>query len=228
MILNADVRHVLPILPSDHVDMIFTDPPYSTISGGSGHSATHQRPTGMLAKNDGRIFKHNDIQPREYMGDLFRVLKPGGHMYLMTNFLNLEMFLSECRSTGFGIHNLLIWVKNNATPNRWYMKNVEYVILARKGAARQINDCGSKTAHHFDNIIGDKTHPTEKPVDLIRFYIENSSQAGDIVLDPFMGTGAAGVACRTSDRKFIGLEIDKTHFDVAVDRIGHDLLRMPT
>jgi len=224
MILNEDVRNVLPVLATDSVDMIFTDPPYPTISGGSGQVPGHQRPTGCLAKNDGKMFKHNDIAPEEYLPGLFRVLKPGGHVYLMTNFLNLEKFLSAVRNAGFQIHNLLVWVKNNAVANRWYMKNVEYTILARKGPATQINNCGSKTAHHFDNIIGNKTHPTEKPVDLIQFYIENSTNAGDTVLDCFMGTGASAIAAANLSRKFIGLEVDREHYDVAVDRMGHDQL----
>jgi len=219
MLLNCDVRNYLPMMASDSVDMIFTDPPYSTISGGSGQVKGHQRPTGVLAANDGKLFAHNDIKAAEYMSELFRVLRAGGHMYLMTNFKNLEMFMVEIRRAGFDIHNLLVWQKNNATPNRWYMKNAEYTILARKGPAKQINDCGSKTVHQFDNILGDKNHPTEKPVDLIRFYIENSTQPGELVFDPFMGTGAAGVAAGILLREFIGLEIDPEHYAVAVDRM---------
>ena len=207
-------------LAADSMDLIVTDPPYRTISGGSGPSSPiHRRPAGMLKKNDGRIFEHNAIAFSDYLPDLFRVLRPGGHMYLMVNFLNLEEALAETRRAGLGIHNLLIWQKNNATPNRWYMKNVEYVIFARKGTARAINDKGSKTCHSFDNVRG-KSHPTEKPVDLLRFYIENSSQPGDTVLDPFMGTGSTGVAAVLSGRSFLGAEIDPTYFIKADERIG--------
>ena len=85
------------------------------------------------------------------------------------------------------------------------MKNCEYVFLLRKGKAKWINNIGArKTVHRFNNIISNKTHPTEKPVELMRFYIENSSNENDIVLDPFMGTGSTGVACIEKNRRFIG------------------------
>lgn len=210
-IINADVRQTLPLIPTRSVDLIVTDPPYPTISGGSGDHAGHRRPVGVLSKNDGRMFAHNDIDFDEYMPELFRVLGDPGHMYLMVNFLNLERAMASVRRAGFDIHNLLVWEKNNATPNRWYMKNAEYVIFARKGSAVPINDCGSKTVHRFNNIIGSKTHPTEKPVDLLRHYIENSSCVGQTVLDPFAGTGSTLVAAQSCGRRWIGIEIDPTY-----------------
>lgn len=216
----ADARTELALLPDESIDLIVTDPPYPVISGGSGPtSRMHRRPAGMLSKNDGRIFDHNDIDFGDYVCKLFSVLKSPGHLYLMVNLLNLEAAMASLRGCGFEIHNLLIWQKNNATPNRWYMKNVEYVIFARKGPARSINNKGSKTCHQFDNIIGSKSHPTEKPVALMRYYIENSSQLEDVVLDPFMGTGGVGVACKETGRNFIGFEIDESYYSVAVERL---------
>jgi site-specific DNA-methyltransferase (adenine-specific) len=216
----GDARLLLAELPDEGIDLIVTDPPYPVISGGSGPtSAMHRRPAGMLSKNDGRIFENNDLKFSDYLPDLYRVLKSPAHLYLMVNFLNLEAALNELRAVGFQIHNLLVWQKNNATPNRWYMKNVEYVIFARKGLARAINSKGSKTCHQFDNIIGNKTHPTEKPVALMRHYVENSSKAGDVVLDPFMGTGAVGVACKELERNFIGFEVDESFYKIATERL---------
>ena len=69
------------------------------------------------------------------------------------------------------------------------------------------------------NIIGTKTHPTEKPVELMKILIENSSNEGDIVMDCFMGSGSTGVACLETKRGFIGIEIDKKYYDIAVERI---------
>ena len=132
----------------------------------------------------------------------------------MTNTINLEDYLRIARECGFGLHNVLSWEKNNCTPSRWYMKNGEFTLFLRKGKAKAINNPGSKMIHSFDNIIGNKIHPTEKPVELMKFYIENSSSVGDIVLDPFMGSNSTGRACRELDRKFIGIEIDDEYFKV--------------
>jgi site-specific DNA-methyltransferase (adenine-specific) len=96
------------------------------------------------------------------------------------------------------------------------MKNCEYVLLLRKGKAKWINNIGgSKTVHQFNNIIGNKRHPAEKPQDLIEFYISNSSNEGDIVLDPFMGCGTTARAAKHLNRNFIGYEIDEKYVNIA-------------
>ena len=101
------------------------------------------------------------------------------------------------------------------------MKNCEYILFLRKGKAKWINNIGdSKTVHKFNNIIGNKYHPTEKPIDLLQFYITNSSSVDDIILDPFMGSGSTGVACKNLNRKFIGIEIDDTYYEIAKKRIN--------
>lgn len=99
------------------------------------------------------------------------------------------------------------------------MKNCEYVLFLRKGKAKPINNIGSKTVHQINNIIGNKQHPTEKPIELIKLYIENSSNEKDTVLDPFMGAGSTGLACKELNRNFIGIELDKQYFDIAKKRI---------
>ena len=222
MLKLGDARKLLRAMPSASVDLIVTDPPYKTIGGGTGESGTpgHRRPAGMLASNNAKGgFEHNDIAFKEYMHDCFRVLRDPGHIYIMVNFLNLEEALQQLRLHGFGIHNLLVARKQNATPNRWYMKNCEYTIFARKGPAFPINDCGSMTCHDWVNPVGEKSHPTEKSVDLMKLYILNSSRPGDVVMDPFMGAGSVGVACRETGRKFIGFEIDPEYYATAIKRM---------
>ena len=138
----------------------------------------------------------------------------------MTNTINLENYLAIARKVGFGLHSVLVWEKNNVTPSRWYMKNGEYTLFLRKGKAKTINNVGSKMVHRFDNIIGNKRHPTEKPVELMELYVGNSTKEGDIVLDCFMGSGSTGVACKNLNRNFIGIEIDENYFNIAKERIG--------
>ena len=79
--------------------------------------------------------------------------------------------------------------------------------------------CGTKNILRIPNILGNKKHPTEKPVDLLKLLIENSSNEGDIVMDCFMGSGSTGIACINTNRKFIGIEIDKKYYDIAIERI---------
>lgn len=216
-IYNLDILELLKNIGDGCVDLVVTDPPYKVISGGKPHKKG--QPSGMLSKNDGKIFKHNDIKPEIWIPEIYRVLKESSHCYIMTNTINLENYLRICRETGFGLHNVLCWEKNNVTPSRWYMKNCEFTLFLRKGKAKTINNVGSKMIHQFDNIIGNKTHPTEKPIELMKFYIANSSNIDDLVFDPFSGSGSTLIAAKELGRKYLGCEIDKEYYDIALDRL---------
>jgi len=79
---------------------------------------------------------------------------------------------------------------------------------------------GSKTVISIPNIIGNKQHPSEKPISLMETLIRNSTQEGETVLDPFMGGGSTGLACANLNRNFIGFEIDEEYYQVATERIN--------
>ena len=216
-LFQGDCLELLARMEPECIDLLVTDPPYKTISGGDSGN----RPKGMLSGNR-KLFKHQtDIEISDWMPLVYKVLKEETHAYIFTNSLNLRDMLNESAKAGFQLHNLLVWEKNNCTPSQFYMKNCEYVLFLRKGKAKWINDIGgSKTVHQFNNILGKKTHPCEKPVDLLKFYIENSSKENDIVLDPFMGTGSCAEACRISNRNFIGIELDEKYFNIAKERLN--------
>lgn len=199
------------------VDCIVSDPAY--VVAGGGNKGVNS-PRGILSKNDGKIFDFNDIKMEDWIPPLYDILADPGHIYLMSNFLNLRKMMDITENSGFKLHNLLIWEKNNATPNRWYMKNVEYTVFGRKGKAFSINNKGSMTCTKYNNIHGERMHPTQKPINLFEEYILNSTQEGDTVFDPFMGSCTAGIVCKKWNRKFIGVDIDKKYFDVSLERVS--------
>ena len=222
---NEDCLEALKRLPDQSVDLVITDPPYRVISGGRNDALSRRKwnsPSGILSKNDGKIFEFNDIDFEEWIPEVYRVLKDNHDFYCMTNVINLIKLCNVCEKAGFHLHNILIWQKNNATPNRWYMKNCEYTLYFYKGRARPINNMGSKTVHSFSNLPH-KNHPTEKPIKLMEFYITNSTNEGDIVLDPFMGSGSTGIACKDNNRNYIGIELDKKYFDKAQERLNESV-----
>ena len=151
-----DCISVLREMPENSIDLVVTDPPYQLIGG--GRATKVGAPSGILMKNDKKLFRYNDIKAEEWMPEVYRVMKNDTQIYVMSNYINLVHFITVMENTGFHIHNLLVWEKNNCTPSRWYMKNAEYVIFGRKGAAKPINNVGSKTVHTFNNIIGNKLH----------------------------------------------------------------------
>lgn len=122
--------------------------------------------------------------------------------------------------------DILIWNKTNATPlfcNK-YMTDKEYCLYFRKGGYCQPSSYEkAKTVFYQPINIKDKRkfgHPTIKPLNIIENLVENSSKENQVVLDPFMGSGTTGVACKKLGRKFIGIEIDKNYFTIAKERIA--------
>lgn len=224
-LMQGDCLEKMKEIPDGSVDMILTDPPYKVITGGKNNGKNKLRPKGILFNNTQLMLKIPRFE--DWLVECFRVLKDGCHAYFMVNYCNLIDLHQAIERSGFKVHNLLVWRKNNNTPSQFYMKNCEYIIFARKGAAKYINDIGgSKTVHDFKNTAN-KSHPTEKPVSLMEFYINNSSAVDDIILDPFMGSGTTGVACVNLNRNFIGIEFDENYFNIAKSRIEEAQKKAP-
>ena len=222
-LIKGDCLEKMKEIEDGSIDLVLIDPPYKTISGGNNAGLSYKHKGSITEKNDGKIFEYNNIKIKEYIREVYRVLKDNSHCYIMTNTLNLYEMITEANKVGFKLHNILVWEKQNCTPNRWYMKNAEYTLFFRKGKAKPINNMGSKTVHQFKNPFGEKIHPTEKPIELMEFYIKNSSKEGDIVLDCFSGSCSTGIACINTNRNFIGIEKDGKYFDVGVNRVKENI-----
>lgn len=125
----------------------------------------------------------------------------------------------------FHFVKLLVWDKQNKICGRYYMGQVEHIFLLRKGADKPINDCGASDllsfANHRDKTRdGGNVHDSQKPVPLFQTMIENSTDVGGVVLDPFIGSGTAAIAAIRAKRRFIGFEMDSKYFSLAERRIS--------
>ena len=216
-LIKGDCLEKMKEIESGSVDLILTDPPYKTTSRGSSGG------TGGILKDDlnkkGMVFKHNSITFDEWLPECFRVLKNDSHAYFMCNNKNLSSMLISIDKAGFKIFKTLIWAKNSPITNMYYMDSHEYIIFCRKGRAKRINDCGTKSVLNIDNPRN-KMHPTQKPIELMEILIKNSTNENQTVLDMFMGSGSTGVACVDTNRKFIGIELDDKYFEIAEKRIN--------
>lgn len=230
-LLQGDCLERMKEIPDGSVDCAVIDPPYKIVAGGCRKVADNEC-SGIFNKRKdnkrtdwvdevrtGKMFKHNDIKFSAWLPELFRVSKEKTHCYLMINSRNLKDLQVEAEKAGFEFQNLLIWDKGNVTPNRYYMQGFECILMLRKGRAKTINVRGSSNILRVPNIIGNKKHPSEKPVELLQIMIGNSTNEGDTVIDPFMGSGTTGVACVNTGRNFIGIEKDDNYFEIAKQRI---------
>ena len=227
-LINDDCLDALKNIPDESIDLVVTDCPYHIVSGGCTNIPRKDEPSGIFNRRNaftqanaksGKLFDNNDIEFKDWLPEIYRVLKKDTHCYIMINARNLKDLQTEAEKVGFKFQNILIWNKGNATPNRYYLNAYEMILMLRKGKARNINNMGCKNIIDVKNIRGNKLHPTEKPVELNKIMIENSSNEDDTVLDPFMGVGGCGLACQELNRRFIGIEIDENYFKIAQDRM---------
>ncbi|MDZ7824149.1 MAG: site-specific DNA-methyltransferase [Ahrensia sp.] len=217
-LMLGDSMKIMPWMSSAGVkfNCVVTDPPYLLESGGNKTGAMGGKFSKANYDNSGAIVQC-DITWSDFMPEI-SALVDQGHLYLMCNNRHVAEAQKQCEAANFKFHNLLVWKKSTITPNRWYMKNAEFVLFMYKGKAQYINDCGSSQVIYCPTPSG--VHPNEKPVALMEHFIKNSTKPGDLVFDPFMGSGTTGVACAKLGRRFIGIEIHSEYFQIACDRIS--------
>lgn len=232
----GDCRDLFKDLPDESIDLVLSDVPYKVISGGDAKGIWRDKMMGgCMAKHStnfvgdeesynlvrqGKIFAHNDIEFKEFLPDVWRVLKMDSHCYLMVNGRNLKDLWQAAEDAGFVYQQLLVWNKGTATPNRYYMNACEYILMLRKGQAVSINDMGMWNVLNVPNVPAEKKHPTGKPVGLMEILIRQSSEPDDIVLDPFMGSGSTCLAAKNLNRRYIGFEIDPKYYGIAEQRLA--------
>ena len=229
-IINGDAIEVLKSLINRKMvfDCIVTDPPYPTTARGcAGNSG------GMLQKDinkRGQVFKHNSCDVKEWGELCYTLLKDGGHAYIMTNHVNLINYLNTLTNIGFHFIKSLIWNKGNKIMGQFYMSQFEYILFFRKGKAVKINNCGTSdildvpNKKHKDEK-GSNLHDTEKPVELMKILIENSTKEHELILEPFMGIGAVPIACKELNRHCIACELDENYYNIAKERIENEINR---
>ena len=214
----GDCRDILPTLGK--VDAVVTDPPYLVSKGGFASNLQLDGGFGGWMKDygNGGDIVLCDLNFSDWMTVVFNALGDQAHAYFMTNGRNLSAMQAAGEDAGFRLHTVLVWDKRAALPNKYYQNVTEFGLFMFKGKAKTINNPGSK------NLVSifqrdESEHPTEKPVELMRYWIGNSSAPDDMILDPFMGSGTTGVAAVQMNRHFIGIEREPKYFDIACKRI---------
>lgn len=222
-IFNQDCLEGMKSFPDESIDLIVTDPPYKlTARGNSGTMSGYW--TNDITKK-GKVFENNDVEIEDYLGEFYRILKDTSHCYIMCNNLNLPHFFEVISKSKFNFVKLLVWDKCTKICGKYYMGQVEHIFLLRKGGDKPINDCGTSDLLSFPNkkdkaYNGANIHDSQKPIALFQTMIENSSNEGDIVLDPFMGSGTTGFVANKLGRHYVGIELNPEYVEMAERRIG--------
>jgi len=232
-VILGDCLEKLKEIPDKSVDLVFADPPYNmSKKKGLGWKyskhITMQEEWDMFSKDE--FFQFN----QQWIRECIRILKHGGSLWVSGSFHNIYQigFILQ-HYTDMKINNSVVWFKPNAPPqlqpNR-LAPSTELIWLASKSKkycfnydiAKQINN--GKQMRNLWEIPATRhltEHPTEKPERLLERIILLGSKEGDLILDPFMGSGTTGVISKRLGRRFIGIEIDPNYFQIATKRIGN-------
>lgn len=196
-IIFGDCISVMKDFPNSHFDLIITDPPY-------GDNIAYGWNNKTIANNE------NPLINCQALVECYRVLKRNKSLYLFTNWKHYP-FLTEfiLKYTKFKIRHLLVWKKHNFGLGWAFRHQYELILVLEKGKPKYnlTNFSDVQTSSHINH--NKTSHPHEKPVDLLIKMIEHSSKKGDLILDPFAGSGATCKAAEKTDRKWLGIEIDK-------------------
>jgi modification methylase len=244
-IILGDCLAELAKLPDRSVDLVFADPPYNLQLGGDLLRPDNSKVDAVDDDWDRfESFEAYDLFTRAWLKECHRVLKDNGAIWVIGSYHNIFRVGGALQDLGFWILNDIVWRKSNPMPNfkgTRFTNAHETLIWAAKGrgarrytfnydAMKMANDdlqmrsdwtiplCTGE--ERLKDATGAKAHPTQKPESLLHRVILSSTKPGDVILDPFFGTGTTGAAARRLGRRYIGIEREADYVALAEARIA--------
>jgi modification methylase len=244
LVIEGDCIARMNALPEGCVDLIFADPPYNLQLKGDLHRPDQSKVDAVDDHWDQfDSFADYDRFTREWLAAARRVLKDTGSIWVIGSYHNIFRVGSALQDLGFWILNDVIWRKSNPMPNFrgkrftnahetliWATKNPKQQYTFNYEAMKALNDelqmrsdwtlpiCSGH--ERLKGADGQKAHSTQKPESLLHRVIVASTKPGDVILDPFFGSGTTGAVAKRLGRHFIGIEREKTYADIARARIA--------
>ncbi|MBA3446713.1 MAG: site-specific DNA-methyltransferase [Pseudaminobacter sp.] len=244
-IMKGDCVAAMDRLPEKSIDIVFADPPYNLQLNGDLHRPDQSKVDAVDdAWDQFDSFAAYDAFTRAWLLAARRVLKPNGTLWVIGSYHNIFRVGATMQDLGFWILNDVVWRKTNPMPNfrgRRFQNAHETLIWASRDqnaksytfnydALKAANDDVQMRSdwlfpictggERLKNDNGDKLHPTQKPEALLARIMLASTKPGDVVLDPFFGSGTTGAVARRLGRHFVGIEREQEYIDAAHDRIA--------
>ena len=220
-VVVADCIEHMRSMDAESVDAVITDPPYGMAYRSNWRVATRQFSA---------IEQDEDFDAEwtaRWMGECFRLLKPDAHLYAFCSDHHLGGFRDAAAEVGFTVKRTLVWVKDAWTSGDLtgdYGHRTEFVMFAHKGR-RDLSGGREGNVLEVKRVAPQHLqHPTQKPTGVLRPLIQKSTLPGELVLDPFCGSGSTGVACLEEGRRFLGIEADAQYAQIARERLAQDTL----
>jgi modification methylase len=242
-IVVGDCRHELPRLPAESVDLVFADPPYNLQLERDLLRPNNTVVDGVHHAWDKFVsFADYDRFTRAWLAECRRILKPNGAIWVIGTYHNIFRLGAALQDLGFWIQNDIVWRKTNPMPNFrgkrftnahetliWAGRDQKSRVTFNYEAMKALNDDLQMRSDWLLPICsgperlkngGKKAHPTQKPEALLHRVLVATTDPGDIVLDPFFGTGTTGVVAKRLGRRWLGIERDPLYAAAAAKRIA--------
>ena len=199
-----DAVEWLQALPSETVDLLITDPAYESLEKHRAIGTTTRLKHSKSSSNDWfNVFPNARFG--ELFAEIFRVLRRDSHFYLLCDAETMFVAKPEAERAGFRFWKPLVWDKKSIGMGYHYRARYEFILFFEKGK-RRLNDLGVADVIAVPRIH--RGYPAEKPVAVSEILINQSSQPGEVVADPFMGSGSVGVAALRLGRRFLGNDLN--------------------
>lgn len=234
----ADSLILLNEMPENSFDMIFADPPYFLSNGGISCQSGKQVSVNKGDWDKGLSLEEKHAFNRAWIRECKRVLKPNGTIWISGTFHNIYSIGMALEQEGYKILNNITWQKKNPPPNlacRCFTNSTETILWARpekkkphyfnyalmkeQNGGKQMKDVWTGTLTPKREKSEGK-HPTQKPEYLLERIILASTQEGDEILDPFVGSGTTAVVAKRLGRRCVGIDSEKEYLDIAVRRLA--------
>jgi DNA modification methylase len=224
-LIHGDCLEVMKSIPDASVDLVLTDPPYNLTDRTSKMAAFTFG--GRAGINFGEWDKDADLF--SYIDEVTRVLNKNGSFVVFNDWRNLGAISKYSETKGLETKDLIRLKKSNPMPrnrDRRYITDYECAIWLTKAKAKWVFNRQHEKYQRpeFLHSIESGLHPTQKSLGLMSDLVKIHSIEGQTILDPFMGSGTTGVACKNLKRNFIGIEKDEKYFQISKERIENTLI----
>ena len=202
-------------LPAGSVDLVITDPAYESLEKHRAVGTTTRLKHSKSSSNDWfKIFPNARFD--ELFAETFRVLKPDTHFYLLCDAETMFVAKPMAERAGFRFWKPIVWDKCSIGMGYHYRARYELILFFEKGK-RRLNDLGVADIIAVPRIRGG--YPAEKPAEVAEVLIRQSSEPGEVVVDPFMGSGSVGVAAARLGRRFLGNDLNPEAVRITAERM---------
>lgn len=212
---HSDAVSFLLEFENESIDLLITDPPYESLEKHRKKGTTTRLKNSKASSN-----KWFDIFPNSRFEELFeqvwRVLKKNGHFYMFCDQETMFVAKPIGEDVGFKFWKPIVWNKMKIGMGYHYRAQYELILFFEKGK-RKLNDLSIPDILNSPRVW--RGYPTEKPVDLMEILIKQSSKEGDLIVDPFMGSGSVGVASVKNSRLFSGNDLCEEAVDISRERL---------